>query len=63
MEDNDSRAHRLAYTLYQFSEDPRSVNKLAYILNYLPDGLQKDMLAIYMYIGELEYKIKKLEDR
>lgn len=59
MEPNSSRANRLGYILKCRADDPVSVQKLAVILNYYPDGLQKDMIAVYDYITELENKIKR----
>nr|DAR24761.1 MAG TPA: hypothetical protein [Caudoviricetes sp.] len=47
-------AHRLAVTLWQYSEDKNTIARLAAILHYEPEQLQKDMSDIYNYIRECE---------
>ncbi len=51
---NRDNAHRLAGVLEQYAADPRTVEQMARLLNYLPEQLQKDMACLLDYIRELE---------
>lgn len=52
--ENEKRnnVRRLAYTLYQFSEDPTTIKKLATILHYTPEQLTKDIKDLESYTAE-----------
>jgi len=54
MERKKDNAHRLAAILGRYAEDPRTVERMAAILNYLPAQLREDMESIGEYIAELE---------
>lgn len=55
--DVKGNANRLAYTLYQFSEDDRVIKQLATLLHYMPDQLKEDMNAVFTYINRLEKEV------
>ena len=50
----ENNAFRLAYTLYQMSDDEHTVKQLAALLHYVPEQLKKDMNDIWNYFGELD---------
>ena len=51
---NRENAHRLAGVLERYAADPRTVEQLARLLDYLPEQLQRDMACLLDYIRELE---------
>lgn len=51
---NRDNAHRLAGVLERYAADPRTVEQMARLLNYLPDQLREDMACLLDYIRELE---------
>lgn len=47
-------AHRLAGVLERYAADPRTVEKLAALLNYHPEQLREDMASLLQYIQRTE---------
>ena len=52
--ENEKRnnVRRLAYCLFQRSEDPAFISRLASLLHYMPDQLQRDICDMETYTAE-----------
>lgn len=50
--EKQNNARRLAYCLYQYKDDATTIKRLAAILHYLPEQLQKDIADLEAYTTE-----------
>lgn len=57
-----NNVRRLAYALYQRSDDSLFVNRLAVFLNYMPDQLRQDIQDLESYTAEKVESDRPCED-